>query len=352
MREGLLLVQVQVSLTIDCRGTIEVEHQWLLVLDPAHSLLPLPSEGAKPLPAHLARRSQAGADNRANDRIPRPDDPFYDAKWPQKWAEFYSARLASNPDSAPVDLGRPKSLWYYIGRTSTEAKPQYTADINSPVHDPTANFLATVRPTAASAASAASAAAAATAPPKTTALAVSGPSYSAPRPSAASLAATHRRSHPAPAPTGATPNKFAALASRGSMSSQQAPPPQVPGTNSNLSHTFTPNLPKTTSTSSSSSSSHRPYNGKYAINEDWKSSKGVHVDAQALRNQKAFLQSASAKGPSQIYSSANNGFYQQGLQTPLPPSTMGSASNGLPSMADVRRRSSQTLQSLDDFRRV
>ena len=100
---------------------IEIDHKWLLVLDPANSLLPLPSEGAKPLPAHLARQSQAGADNRANDMIPRPDDPFCDANCPQKWAEFHSTRLQPNPDTVQASLARPKSLWHYMGRSSTEA---------------------------------------------------------------------------------------------------------------------------------------------------------------------------------------------------------------------------------------
>ena len=309
-----------------CRTDIEIDHKWMLVLDPAHSLLPLPSEGAKPLPAHLARQSHAGADNRANDMIPRPDDPFADAKFPQKWAEFHSTRLAANPDTVPAKLDRAKSLWHYMGKSSTEAKPQYTGDPQNPVNDPSANFLASL-PIEVNANANASVGTGALAATRAAAA-------SAPRGSAAP---THRWSQPAFPPTGATANKSAAAPSRGMMPSQQ-----VPGLN--FAH-------KPSTSNPPSNPADRPYNGKYAITNDPKALKGVNVDAHSLRKQKAFLQTASSGLPSQIYSGANNGFYQQGLHTPLP-STMGTTSNGLPSMADVRRRSSQTLQTIEDFRRV
>ena len=340
--------------------------------------------------------------------IPRPDDPFHQAKWPQKWAEFHSTRLTPNPDTVPVDLDRSKTLWYYLGKTSTEARSQYTGDISKPVNDTSASFLESVR--LAGLAAAASEIRSEVDGPRHGAggggsaavgTLTSAGASTAPRATTDSSASAHRRSQPASAPTTASGYRFTALASRGTPPpskhlqhqqqaqpalltqrahlahqhqqlqqlgyARQAPAHQVPANNS-ISPTSTSSHKPSNSThpsklSSSSSSStlstsqstsnKRPYNGKYAIHDDWKTAKGVHVDAQALRNQKAFLQSASTVLPSHPHPGANNGFYQQGLQTPLPPSsTMGSASNGLPSMADVRRRSSHTLQGIEDLRHV
>jgi len=129
------------------RQQIEVEYKWILATDPEQSLLPKPSEHAQPLPRHIALASKTTAENPTSE-IPRIEEPFTEGS-AYKWAEF-----ASVPDHKPlvalktVDLSKPKMLWYYLGATSTEAKAQYTGNAEARKHDPTSNFLDTVRPPA------------------------------------------------------------------------------------------------------------------------------------------------------------------------------------------------------------
>ena len=124
---------------------IEVDHKWVLVLDKGQSHLVPPSETAKPLPAHLLHKS-CSTEHPTNE-IPKPDDPFFDPAFPHKWSEFHIGKPC-NPIPLKVDLARPKSLWHYLGKTSTEAKAQYTANLAVPLNDPAANFLDSVKPVA------------------------------------------------------------------------------------------------------------------------------------------------------------------------------------------------------------
>lgn len=124
---------------------VEVEYKWLLVFDPANSQLPVPSPNAKPLPPDLARKSKTTTQDPQND-TPKTDDPFCDPKGPNIWSEFHTVKLVRNPTQVKVDLSKPKQLWYYLGRTSTEAKAQYTEDPKKPRNNLDANFLESVRP--------------------------------------------------------------------------------------------------------------------------------------------------------------------------------------------------------------
>lgn len=231
----------------------EVEYKWLLVFDPANSQLPIPSENAKPLPPELAQKSRTTAEDPLSSQ-PRADQPFCDGQSKFVWSEFNTCHRIKNPDQVKIDFAKPKTVWFYLGKKSTEAKAQYTADLARPTHDPSANFLDTVKP----------APAAITLPPQ-------------------------RRSFPASYPTGV--NIHALNAARANAQYQQPkvqPRPQIQPLIQPLIHPqFKPQLPDD-----------RPYNGKYAIKETLprhRASFGYSVDPQALNNQRAFTQNASAQ---------------------------------------------------------
>ncbi|KAL1636928.1 hypothetical protein SLS56_001025 [Neofusicoccum ribis] len=127
---------------------VEVEWKYLLVLDPAQSLRLKPSANAKPLPAHLNQNSsKLNAKNQKNGP-PEMDTPFCDSNAEFKWAEFNSATAAEvkNPFQTKTNLEKPLQLWHYLGKTSTEARAQYTEDPKKQQHNPKSNFLETVKP--------------------------------------------------------------------------------------------------------------------------------------------------------------------------------------------------------------
>ncbi|KAJ4289822.1 hypothetical protein N0V90_011153 [Kalmusia sp. IMI 367209] len=124
---------------------VEVEWKYLLKLDSEESQRPKPSANAKPLPEHLKENDASLDISNRTDGVPEMGDPFHDPNSSQKWAEFNTA-----PDVlrkvANVDFSKENCLWYYLGKTSTEARPQYTHDPAKPQHNPKSNFLDTVRP--------------------------------------------------------------------------------------------------------------------------------------------------------------------------------------------------------------
>lgn len=211
-----------------------MEYKWLLVLDPANSQLPIPSENAKPLPAHLAHKSRTTIQDPFNS--PKVDEPFGDAQSKFIWSEFNTCKSIKNPTQVKVDVSKPKQLWFYLGKTSTEAKAQYTEDLAVPRNNPEANFLESVRAA-----------------------------------SAAAAVQLHRRPNPPPYPAGV--NIHAVNAARAKIHIQQAKPPAKPST-----------------------TQRRPYHGKYAITEPtpyvYKPRVGCNVDTQALQKQRAFQQSS------------------------------------------------------------
>ena len=230
------------------REKFEVEYKWLLVFDPANSQLPIPSENAKPLPPELARKSRTTAEDPKNDQ-PRADQPFCDPQSKFIWSEFNTCHRIKNPAQVKVDFSKPKTVWFYLGKGSTDAKAQYTGDLAKPTHNPDANFLDTVKPAL--------------------------PAVSLP---------PQRRSFPASYPTGV--NIHALNAARANAQYQQPkvqPKPQIQ-----------PSL----KTQGPQGPQDRPYNGKYAITEPFprsRASTGYNVDSQALHKQRAFTHNATAQ---------------------------------------------------------
>ncbi|KAL6720213.1 hypothetical protein ACLMJK_002134 [Lecanora helva] len=223
----------------------EVEYKWLLVFDPVNSQLPMPSENAKPLPAELARKSRTTAEDPAVNEGPKPNELFCDSD-AFRWEEFETRKAFRNPSQVQIDLSKPKKLWFYLGKTSTEAKAQYTGDLKIRQNDPSANFLESVR-------IASIAAAAAAAPLQRKSLSASYPS-----------SANHNA---------ANPSSVSYQSQYGNTQSNTQTKPPV--------------------------AKDRPYNGKYAITDpihptyQYKPRIGYNVDNESLRNQRAFTQASS-----------------------------------------------------------
>ena len=121
---------------------MEVEKAWLLFVDDSTTCLPKPSKDAKPLPAHLAGRSN----HDMSDRKPTPGDPFTEGAFPTKWDLFQSTKPPVNPEQKKVDMTREEKVWYYIGNESTESKPAYTEDPAKWRPNPKSSFLDSVAP--------------------------------------------------------------------------------------------------------------------------------------------------------------------------------------------------------------
>jgi hypothetical protein len=75
------------------------------------------------------------------DDLPRADDPFVKGT---TWAEFKNEPIPRNLAQVKVDFKKENQLWYYLGKTSTEAKAQFTEDPAKPVHNPKGHFLDTI----------------------------------------------------------------------------------------------------------------------------------------------------------------------------------------------------------------
>jgi hypothetical protein len=121
----------------------------LLVLDPADSERPKPSSNAKPIPAHLNTNTADLTDKHRPDGVPEKGEPFHDPNSLQKWEEFNRIDAwVPNEFQQKVDLFKSEKIWFYMGKTSTEAKAQYTEDLRNLRHNVKANFLDSVKPPA------------------------------------------------------------------------------------------------------------------------------------------------------------------------------------------------------------
>lgn len=125
---------------------MEVEWKYLLVLDPDQSERIKPSPDAKPMPEHLLNNQDVNASNK-KEGIPEIDDFFTDPGSEYKWAEFHTCAVseARNPFQKKIDFDKLEQLWFYLGKTSTEARAQYTHDPKKPVHNPKSVFLHSIR---------------------------------------------------------------------------------------------------------------------------------------------------------------------------------------------------------------
>ncbi|KAI5926049.1 hypothetical protein F4810DRAFT_621085 [Camillea tinctor] len=123
------------------RERVEVEWKWLLLPDPADFHLPKASPNAIPMPTSRKAKEEIKATKRPTEEMPRADAPFVDGGF--TWAEFHH-HDCTNKIPLRVDLSKENQIWYYLGRNSTEARPQYTEDPKKPKHNPKSNFLDTV----------------------------------------------------------------------------------------------------------------------------------------------------------------------------------------------------------------
>ena len=270
---------------------IEIEYKWLLIFDPVNSQLPIPSENAKPLPPELAQKSRTTAEHPSNDN-PKADEPFGDPQSKLIWSEFNTCKTIRNPLQVKVDVFKPRKFWFYLGKTSTEAKAQYTGDLAVRRNDPTANFLESVR----------IATAAAALPP--------------------------RRSFPASYPAGV--KMYAVNASRPTRAYIQP---------ANLQ-------PNKSQINRAPVMQDRTYHGKYAITDpvphNYKARVGGHVDSQALHNQRTFQQNASRQSSQQPYNTQNyqNSETYSSYGYRAPPAPMGSVAPTAPMKATASQRPS------------
>jgi hypothetical protein len=120
---------------------VEVEWKWLLLPDPADCRLPKASPNAIPMPTSRKAKEKINATKRAAEELPRPQDDFVEGF---TWAEFHTADNPTNKTQVKIDFAKDNQIWHYLGKTSTEARAQYTEDVKKPAHNPKSNFLDTI----------------------------------------------------------------------------------------------------------------------------------------------------------------------------------------------------------------
>ncbi|KAI1327647.1 hypothetical protein F5Y16DRAFT_371332 [Xylariaceae sp. FL0255] len=121
---------------------LEVEWKWLLLADPADLHLPHASSRAIPMPTSRKAKEHINATKRQTEVLPRAEEPFVDGGF--TWAEFNHHELERNKFQVKVDLSKENQVWHYLGRFSTDARPQYTEDPKQPIHNHKSNFLETI----------------------------------------------------------------------------------------------------------------------------------------------------------------------------------------------------------------
>ncbi|KAJ4857686.1 jmjC domain, hydroxylase domain-containing protein [Trichoderma breve] len=119
---------------------LEVEWKWLLLPDPSDYHLPKASANAIPLPSSQKAKDKLNAKRHQGDDKPRKGDPFIEGDY--TWAEFHTSEVTTQ--QAKVDFSKQDQVWYYLGKTSTEARAQYTEDPSNPRHNAKGNFLDTL----------------------------------------------------------------------------------------------------------------------------------------------------------------------------------------------------------------
>ncbi|KAK4101116.1 hypothetical protein N658DRAFT_80715 [Parathielavia hyrcaniae] len=119
---------------------VEVEWKWLRLPDAEDFRLPKASPNAIPLPTCRKAQKEINA-KRAVDEAPRKDDEFGPGF---TWAEFHLGDAVKNHAQVKIDFAKENQVWHYLGKSSTEAKAQYTEDPSRPWHNPKGNFLDTI----------------------------------------------------------------------------------------------------------------------------------------------------------------------------------------------------------------
>ncbi|KAK3072469.1 hypothetical protein LTR53_006755 [Teratosphaeriaceae sp. CCFEE 6253] len=127
---------------------VEVEWKWLCLLDPDDSQRPKPSVAAQPMPEGMNKKALSL--NNRQDGVPTQGEPFHDNP-DFKWLDFYNMHMT--PQNAftskaletacklKVDINVPDSLYFYLGKMSTDAKPFFTDKPGTTIIAPKANFM-------------------------------------------------------------------------------------------------------------------------------------------------------------------------------------------------------------------
>lgn len=119
-----------------CADLVEVEYKYLRLPEPSDFRMVRPSTKAIPLP----KRPLATSKRFAEDK-PRKDDVFIPGL---KWAEFALFDVPKNMAQAKTDLSKQDHFWHYLGKTSTDARAQYTENPARPQNNPRAHFLESI----------------------------------------------------------------------------------------------------------------------------------------------------------------------------------------------------------------
>ena len=93
------------------------------------------------MPKSFKAKESLNTSKRKADDIPRAGDPFVEGC---TWAEFKNDPTARNPHQAKIELAKENQVWHYLGKTSTEARAQFTEDPTKPRHNPKGHFLDTI----------------------------------------------------------------------------------------------------------------------------------------------------------------------------------------------------------------
>ena len=245
---------------------LQVEWKWLLILDPLKSQRAIPSPDAKPMPAEMKRNTRTTAEAPPNADDPKPNESFCDANTIYKWSEFTTCKPFKNADQVKIEIYKPEKLWFYLGRSSTEAKAQYTHDLAVKKNNVKAVYLDTPGVRAAP---------------------------------LAAIAPPVRRSFPASYPSGSAVNQNAINAARA---------------NSQTSH----------SKMTTPVTKDRPYHGKYAITDpvpyQYKPTNKFSPDNFQPRSQYDATQYGRTQQPQQFHHHSSYGNPSSSYQ--LPPSQM------------------------------
>lgn len=132
-----------VSVLPEQRSVREVDPAWILFVDSSTSCLQRPSANALDLPEELQGKTAQVPGS--TEKKPSEGDPFTENP-KTEWAEFVVEPPPHNKWQKRIDLNKDKQLFYYLGKTSTDTKAQYTSDTTKPVHDTASNFLESVEP--------------------------------------------------------------------------------------------------------------------------------------------------------------------------------------------------------------
>ena len=120
---------------------VEVPYTWLLLPESSDYHLTKPSANAIPMPKSRKDKASLNTSKRQADDLPRAEDPFVEG---HTWAEFNRGDIPVNQHQVKIDFTKADQTWFYLGKTSTEARAQYTENPASKRHNPRGNFLDTI----------------------------------------------------------------------------------------------------------------------------------------------------------------------------------------------------------------